>query len=143
MIKSWQRAFFAAAMTFSIGASGSPKRILFAMVSSKRYTRWNTKLKFRIRLSKLYSLTFLPPSSTSPLFTSQKRAMRLVSVVFPPPDGPTIAVVVCSGIFRSTPSMIVLFSYKNVICFNSIPWFVGVISAPSISISGMERISFS
>ena len=46
-----EKAFFAAAFTSSMEASGLPKRMLFAMVSENRYVRWNTNEKLRIRLS--------------------------------------------------------------------------------------------
>ena len=38
VMKSWQQAFFAAAITSSIGASGFPKRILLAIVSWNKNT---------------------------------------------------------------------------------------------------------
>ena len=49
-----------------------------------------------------FDLILLDP----PFFTSQNRAIRLVSVVLPEPEGPTIAVVVPSGMVKLTSSMI-------------------------------------
>ena len=41
---------------------------------------------------------FFPPRRISPELTSQKREIKLQKVVFPEPDGPTIAVIDLSGI---------------------------------------------
>ena len=50
----------------------------------------------------------MPPNVIVPLSTSQNLAIRLQRVDFPPPEGPTIAVVVFSGIVKETSSMIFL-----------------------------------
>ena len=43
-----------------------------------------------------------PPTRTAPEPVSQKRVMSRVTVVFPEPDGPTRAVMECSGMLKET-----------------------------------------
>ena len=57
-------------------------------------------LTYDKRLSQVNSLTSCPPILTLPDFTSQNLAMILHKVVFPEPDGPTIAQVEFWGIFK-------------------------------------------
>ena len=63
---------------------------------------------FFIRLSSLYSRTSWPPTVILPPCTSQNRAIRLQSVVLPPPEGPTTAVMLPEGTVKLTWSRIVL-----------------------------------
>ena len=97
-----KQAALAAATTCSWVASGQPNLILFSIVSANRYTLWNTIEIFFIRLSSLKSRTSVPPMVIFPAFTSQKRAIRLHIVVFPAPEGPTMAVVVFSVMVKLT-----------------------------------------
>ncbi len=55
-----------------------------------------------MRDSRVYSRTSRPPMVTRPPSTSQNRAIRLQRVVLPEPEGPTMAVVVLSGMVRDT-----------------------------------------
>ena len=57
MMKSWQHAFFAAAIISSSVASDFPKQMLFLIVSLNRYTFWNTMDIFDSRLSQVNSFT--------------------------------------------------------------------------------------
>ena len=141
IMKSWQHAFFAASMTSSMDAFSLPNLILLAMVSANRYTFWNTKLKFFIRLSMLYSLTSIPPSFTEPSSTSQNLDMRLHKVVLPPPEGPTMASDDFSGMWRLIPSIIFLESYEKLMFSTSISWFSGSTCLPSISMASRSRIA--
>ena len=65
---------------------------------------WNTILTYDKRLSQVNSFTSCPPILTLPEFTSQNLAIILHKVVFPEPDGPTIAQVEFCGIFKVIPS---------------------------------------
>ena len=105
MMKSWQRARFAAATTSSCVALGLPNRMLFSTVSLNRYTFWNTIEMFSSRLSAVPDRTSAPPMVTRPSSTSQKRASRFTNVVLPEPLGPMSAHVEPSGMRRLTPSM--------------------------------------
>ena len=65
------------------------------------------------------SLTFVPPMFISPSLTSQNLAIRLASVVLPPPDGPTSAI--CSPdlifILISVNALLLASSYlKETLC---------------------------
>ena len=50
------------------------------------------------------SRTSVPPTRTVPRSASQKRAMSRAIVVFPDPDGPTIAHMERAGAVNETPS---------------------------------------
>ncbi len=52
---------------------------------------WNTKETIFIRSSLGISLTSIPPIKTLPFCGSKNREIKLASVVFPPPEGPTKA----------------------------------------------------
>ena len=82
----------------------------------------------------LYLRTSVPPSFTEPESTSQKRERSEVSVVFPPPEGPTMAVVVFWGIFNDMPLIIFFCSYAKVMFSALRSQLAGVISSPLMSI---------
>ena len=69
----------------------------------KRKLSWVTKLTYSESWERGMSFTLTPPTVISPPVTSQKRAMSLATVDFPPPEGPTRAVKLPSGSFRSMP----------------------------------------
>lgn len=65
-----------------------------------------------------YSRTSWPPSVTCPASTSQKRESKRQSVVLPPPEGPTMAVVVRSGMSQcdSVDNLLFAIGKRNLIC---------------------------
>ena len=87
----------AAARTSSSLASGRPMRMLSASVPLNRRSFWNTKATVSISSAVGTARTSAPPTATVPSCGSQKRGMRLASVLFPPPEGPTSATVAPAG----------------------------------------------
>jgi hypothetical protein len=60
----------------------------------------------RRKLSIPRSLVLVPPISTSPSVAERIPSITLISVVFPQPDGPAIAIDSLAAIFRLIPSNI-------------------------------------
>lgn len=100
-----------------------------------------------MRESSFHSRTSTPPTVTQPESTSQKRAMRFTSVVFPDPEGPTIAQLVHAGIESKT-SLIAGRTdafpdegYENVTCSMRIAASGTDSTVPSSSILGASSTS--
>ena len=70
----------------------------------KRFVSWNTMLMCFIKSAWSSFRTSTPPTVTEPSLTSQNRAMRLHSVVFPEPLGPVMAVKLPWVMEKDTPS---------------------------------------
>ena len=77
--------------------------MLFATVSASRYTSWNTTATCSASASGAISRTSCPPTRTLPLLASQNREIKLMTVVFPLPEGPTSAVRVPGCAVNVTP----------------------------------------
>ena len=91
----------AAAKMSSSEADGRPRRMLSRTVPENRNTSWLTRVTNSYSDDRVTCLRSCPSISTDPASGSQKRRVRLKTVLLPPPDRPTSAVRRPAGTSRS------------------------------------------
>ena len=102
MMRSWTQAALAAASICSRVAPGRPSAMFARTVSWHSATSWKTMANWDSSHAWVASRTSTPPTRTVPESASQKRPTRRAIVVFPPPEGPTIAVTVPGSTEKDT-----------------------------------------